>query len=251
MSCDWPVNRDCLPALPVLPDTPTGEQQLEYDLAKAKREAAIDLAVQVMWALSGRQFGTCPVTVRPCPAPPYIPESVRQYLPLIWNGDNWQNVSCGCAGGRCVESGPGVVHLPGPVGEILEVRIAGEVLPADEYILSGSKLYRLGGQAWPSQDRTRADGMPGTWAVDYTQGMPVPDGVGILTGLLAKEFISACGGGKCRLPRNVTQVSRQGVSYTMYDPAAVYASGKTGLSEIDIWLMSVNPHRLSEPPRVI
>lgn len=81
-------------------------------------------------------------------------------------------------------------------------------------------------------------------------GTPVPGGVGVLVGTLAKEFLDACSGGKCRLPRRVQQVSRQGVSYQMVDPTDIYRSGLTGIPEIDIWLSSVNPNRLMAPPRV-
>ena len=59
MSCDWPVDRSCLPALP--PEDDDG-----YELALIRRTAAEDLAVNVLWALSGRQFGICPAMARPC-----------------------------------------------------------------------------------------------------------------------------------------------------------------------------------------
>lgn len=48
MSCDWPIDRGCLPPLPELPDTPTDEEQAAYDLALAQRNAAENLAVSVM-----------------------------------------------------------------------------------------------------------------------------------------------------------------------------------------------------------
>jgi hypothetical protein len=46
-------------------------------------------------------------------------------------------------------------------------------------------------------------------------------------------------------------VSRQGVTYRAYDPAVIYASGKTGLAEIDGWLAAVNPNALTAAPTVI
>lgn len=80
--------------------------------------------------------------------------------------------------------------------------------------------------------------------------MPVPPGVGVLVGLLTKEFLAACSGGKYRLPRRVQAMTRNGVSYQMVDPQDIYASGKTGLAEVDIWLAAVNPTALQQRPTV-
>lgn len=252
--CDWPIDRGCLPPLPELPDTPTDEEQAAYDLALAQRNAAEDLAVSVMWALSGRQFGVCPVIARPCP--PRRELSRYQYdWPLtafygLSEMDRYLLVSgCGCAG-SCREGGPAMLHLPGPVQSIVKVTIDGVVLAETEYRLEGDVLYRLGG-IWPSQDLGRPAGEDGTWTVEYMQGTPPPAGTAKLVGLLAKEFIAACTDGKCRLPRNVTNVSRQGVSFDMFNPNDIYDSGKTGLPEVDMWLAAVNPHHLACAPEVL
>ncbi len=94
---------------------------------------------------------------------------------------------------------------------------------------------------------TRPLDEPGTWSVTYTRGVPPPPGSAKLVGLLAQEFLAACNGGKCRLPRRVRSVTRQGVTMDMVDPTDVYATGKTGIPEIDLWLSAVNPHRVQEP----
>ena len=141
---------------------------------------------------------------------------------------------------------------PGPfaIGEVVEVRIGNTVLDPSAYVLEGDLLYRTGGLSWPSQDLTRPLPEDGTWSVTYTRGVPPPEGTAVLAGLLAKEFISACTGGKCRLPRRVQSVSRQGVTYDMADPLPLLQAGKTGLPEIDLWLQAVNPHVLQSPPKV-
>lgn len=242
-NCSWPVDRACLPISDSEPD-------------RVKQEMAEDLAVSVLWALSGRQFGVCQVIARPCPSP--CLNSGGSWLggpgwTPIWDGDGWRNIRCGCSGG-CEAVGPGILHLGAsnslPVREIIEVRIAGVVLPADQYSLEGDLLYRRGGASWPSQNLTLPLDEPGTWSVTYSRGTEPPAGTGVLVALLAKEFLDACGGGKCRLPRRVQTVSRQGVTYNMVDPTDIYKEGLTGLSEIDIWLASVNPNRLQAPPRV-
>ncbi|UYL88131.1 head-to-tail adaptor [Gordonia phage Evaa] len=253
MSCEWPVDRGCLPDLPTLPDDPTEAQQAEYDAVKLSQDSAIDMAIGILWALSGRQYGVCPAAARPCP--PVDLRVSNLYLPTavpFWDGDYWSNASCGCLGGSCVQSAPSRVHLPGPVQAITSVRIGGVELNASEYVVEGDALIRTGGRAWPGQNITVPADAPGGWIVEYTKGVPVPAGVPTLVGQLAAEIVKACGdGGKCRIPRNVVAVTRQGVSYQVYDPQTIYAAGKTGLPEIDLWLASVNPHHLLQGPSVV
>ncbi|KAB7761181.1 hypothetical protein [Mycolicibacterium mucogenicum] len=253
MSCDWPIDRTCLPELPVLGDNPTPSEQAEYDAKLLQRNAAEDLAVEVLYALSGRQFGVCPEIIRPCP-------------PRWWDQQHYQRPAfygmlsdldlyvlaqgCGCAG-RCIKSGPRMLHLPGPVVSITKVTVDGAELAATDYQLEQDTLYRLGDQAWPGQNLGRPLGEPGTWSVEYQRGTPPPRGTANLVGMLAKEFLAACNGGKCRLPRNVTHVSKGGVSYEVYNPNDIYSKGKTGIPEVDLWLSSVNPNHLAAPPSVI
>lgn len=245
VTCTWPVDRSCLPVA-------------EGEIEIAQQQAAEDLAVHVLWALSGRQFSVCPVIARPCPQPCgdllITTEGVfgGWYFP-VWDGSNWRNVACGC-GPQCSWRSPSVIHLAArvalPVQEVTEVVIAGTVLDPSEYRLEGDLLYRTGGQRWPSQDLTRPLDEEGTWSVTYTRGNPPPAGSAKLVGLLAAEFLAACTGGKCRLPRRVQTVTRQGVTYQMVNPVDIYKDGRTGLDEVDLWLAAVNPNRLQGPPEV-
>lgn len=207
----------------------------------------------ILWALSGRQFGICSHTVRPCvqlsspdrPAYGYTGSYV-----LTRTDGGWLNWPCGCAG-SCTLTGPNAVHLPGPVVAVTEVKIGATVLPQDGYAVEGNVLYRLSGP-WPGQNLNAPAGNEGTWTVTYERGQAVPSGVDKLTGLLAQEMYAACtGNGKCRLPRNVTGVTRQGVTYQVYNPQDIYGSGKTGLPEIDSWLAAVNPHTVTQAPVVL
>ncbi len=269
LTCDWPVDETCLPAL-------TDEQETE----RVALDAARDLAIDVLWALSGRQYGVCPTVVRPCPMS-YLPNGRLGnpygggmgygdgYMAVMWSGDgtsgNWYNVACGC-GGRCMVSGPRMAHLPGPAQSIIEVKIANTVLDPSQYVLEKNILYRKtpdddgdfdgngsysSPSSWPAQDLSRPAGEEGTWTVTYMKGFPVPKGVARLTGLLVNEFYQACTGGKCRLPRTVTEVSRQGVTYRSFNPHDIYQSGKVGIPEIDLWLAAVNPRALLGAPSVL
>lgn len=243
MSCQWSVDRSCLP-------------EAVSDIDIAQQEAAEDLAVQVLWSLSGRQFGVCPVLARPCrqqcSGVDYIGYPSMGWFFPVWDGGNWRNIACGC-GPRCSWESPRVVHLASRVGlpiqEVTEVVIDGIVLDSTEYRLEGDLLYRVNGE-WPTQDLTTPLDDEGTWSVTYTRGIPPPPGTAKLVGMLAAEFLAACTGGKCRLPRRVRSVTRQGVSYDMADPTDVLASGKTGIPEVDLWLAAVNPHAVQQPVSV-
>ncbi|AXN53293.1 head-to-tail adaptor [Mycobacterium phage Thonko] len=246
MSFDWPIDRDCLPPLPA-PDAD------DYDDKLAERSAAEDMAVSVLWALSGRQFGIRDVTVRPCietsPINHHGSGPLTSYV-LSWEGDRWVNWWCGCIGG-CRRSNGRAVHLPGPVVEVTRVEVNGVDLPSNVWVEQDGVLYRRE-TTWPRQDLGRPLGEVNTWAVHYRRGQAVPPNVEKLTGVLAREFIRACDdNSKCRLPRTVTTASRQGVTYRVYDPAKIYADGKTNIPEIDQWLAAVNPHHLMQTATVL
>jgi hypothetical protein len=249
VSFEWPIDRTGLPPLQTPPPDPVTE---EYTKALNEHRAAASLAATVMWALSGRQFGIYEHTVRPCRQSPLNHHGsgpVTSYV-VSWEGSYWLNLPCGCAGG-CRLTGPNVVHLPGPVVEVTEVKIADAVLSPLVWVLEGDRLYRRE-SAWPRQDLNRPLGDANTWSVTYRRGIAVPEGVAQLTGLLAKEFLEAINNeGRCRLPRTVTTASRNGVTYRVYDPAKIYANGKTGMPEIDLWLAAVNPHHLMASPSVV
>jgi len=245
VTCTWDVDRRCLPPLPDPDDD-------GYQAAADRQNTAVDTAVMVLYQLTGQQFGQCPLTVRPCPIRDYgRGYNVRPWSQtlLYWDGSHWFNGNCGCRG-RCSRTGPGIVHLPGPVGSITAVTIADEVLDPSEYVAEGNYLYRRGGRSWPSQDLGRPLGETGTWSVDYLRGLPQPAGADVMAGSLALEFINACEGGDCRIPRSVVSISRQGVNH-VFDATKMLASGKTGLENIDLWINAINPYHLLQAPSVI
>lgn len=244
MPFTWPIDRTGFPALP-------DANAPEYPRKLAEERAAAQLAVSIMHALSGRQFGLIDQTARPCRVGGRdLSWGGRATVPVYY-GSGWITELCGCPG-ACQRSGPNMAHLPGPVHDVTEVKINGVVLPSVVWTVEGNVIYRRDAP-WPSQNLNRPLGDVGTWGVTYRKGIAVPDGVDQLTGILAKEFLTAVteDPSRCRLPRTVTTVSRQGVTYRAYDPAAIYASGKTGLAEIDMWLAAINPNALAAAPTVL
>lgn len=241
MVCTWPVAMICLP------EDAKGVTAAE-DVARL--QAAIDTAVSVLWSFTGRQYGCCPRIVRPCPRECETQQAWQPgwgwYLDLYYA--DWRSIACSC-GPACKVGGPGVVHLPAPVCSVTAVTIDGAVADPSTYVLEGDRLYAKSGQ-WPSQNLRVPAGEPGTWTVEYLTGTPPPAGADQMVALLAGEFWNACKGGKCRLPKRVQSISRQGVSMQMVDPNSLFENMQTGISEVDLWVAAVNPHRLSAPSAV-
>lgn len=251
--CNWPLAFPC--------PCP------EYDSADpAVQLAAEQWATYILWAFTGRQFGPCPVTVRPC----YRPCNVRSYLtfgvwmdgygtgdtPIGWmpyvDGDgDWRN--CGCFG-LCCCGASCEVWLPGPVASIDSVLINNVALdPAayrvDDYLY----LVRQDGDCWPecqnfdvppaSTDRT--------FVVTYQLGKAVPLAGQLAAGVLACEFVKGwCGAADCALPPNVTSITRSGVSFEVLAPDTLFEDGLTGIRRVDDWIRAVNPGKLREAPSV-
>lgn len=243
MSCNWPVDRTCLPMVH------PGETAKEAAL-----QASLDTAVGVLWRLTGRVYGQCAVTARPCP--PERDVTVTAFLGAgfgwvpVLDAGTWRNERI-CQPEGCTSIGPSAAVLPGPVSEIVEVAVDGTVIDPASYRLEGDVLYRAGGHPWPRQDLSRPAGEPGTWIVTYRRGAPPPAGAARMAALLATEFFNACTGGKCRVPRRVQTVTRRGYTFARPDPSEIYDNNATGLTEVDMWINSLNPAGLDQPTLVL
>jgi hypothetical protein len=219
MPCDWPV--DPCGKLPELDDP-------QYP-------SLSESAGNILWALSGRQFGCCETTKMLCSAGcEPSQEDVRG------PASPWVVAACrSCQGLRpCQHGGPTEVYLPGPVCEMLEVTVAGEgVVPTGSYRVDDlCWLVRTDGGDWPAGAR------PGDWTVTYATGTPVPAGGRRAKGELMSEMWKACCGDKdCQLPKRVQVLVRQGVTFGTLDAMKFLQEGKTGLYFTDLWLSTVNP----------
>lgn len=238
---------------------------------------ATSVATELLWRLTGRRFGTCPITIRPCRkscaegraglgsygaggwAPPYTP---------FYEGGSWLNLSCGQCLGECGCSTMCEIALPGPVASVTSVKINGVVVPAGEYVVHDHRtLVRLGADCWPTCQDLAADpdDVNGTaFAVSYLQGVPVPIGGRYAAGAYACEIVKGCTGStSCRLPNKylLESVSREGVSMRFLNPLDLLERGLTGIPEVDLWVRSVNPNQMQErssvwsvdrmPPRTV
>lgn len=195
----------------------------DYALDSVLVDDALDIASEVLYVLSGRQFpGVCSETIRP--------------------------VFCGSRK---------EIKLTSPVVEVTEVKVDGEVLVegTDYRVDDYSKLRRLDDEVWPgSQDLDLEDTEEDTFSVTYSFGAEPPDSGVKAAAVLACEIVLACQpelAGQCRLPKNVTSVTRQGVTTTKQPLIVALEGGQTGIYEIDLFLTAWNPHKLRRRSRVL
>lgn len=265
--CEWPVDYlECDNDTPGAGDSPIGfpgdesgetEVNLE-ELDSVEREKVEDMAGRLLWEWTGRIFGICEVTVRPCRercADTYHSSTYFDgpggllrgsgYVPVLIDG-RWFNLMCGqCNRSQCACT-PGQpvfrVLLPGPVNEIVRVVIDGSDLPPENYRLEGRALVRTDGEPWPScQNLNQDKDEVGSWYVTYKRGIEVPAGGQIAAGVLANELYKAlCNDQSCQLPQRVQTVTRQGVTVGILDSFEDVREGRTGIWSVDAWIASVN-----------
>lgn len=248
--CGWVVNPGCCSGW--------------GDYPEAVRAAAEAYATGLVWALTGRQFGVCQVTVRPCGSRcrtggwetfpvqtdgAYGTPAWGGMTPYSWNG-TWRNCACP---GACSCDARCEVWLPGPVASVTDVYVDGVLLPDTAYrVDAGGILVRTDGDCWPEcQDLDLSDPADaGTFFVTYGRGRPVPLGGDVVVGIVACEFAKYCAGAECRLPRQLTSLTRQGVEITVPDFSEAINAGLTGIPEVDAWIRAYNPARKAQRARV-
>lgn len=192
-------------------------------------------ASELLWGLSGRQFsGGCESTVT-LDEPRagwcgWVPDGIDVGWPAppgwAWRGG----------------SGRRVVALPDPpVTEVTTVEIGGS--PAAYHAtLPVGLLRRVDGRSWPTD---------GTLAVTYNHGIPPPAGGRLAAGYLAVELVkSYAGDTTCQLPKRITTLSREGVAVGFQDGFESLSKARTGIWQVDSWLVSVNPAGIPRRARV-
>jgi hypothetical protein len=219
---------------------PGGEAPEDADPFMVER--AEILAGQTLRMLTLNRVGGEPLTVMPCAKTCASPRfsTTMFFHPVLLESGAYAN--CFCGGGCRCASAPSVI-LTGPVGRIDEVQVKGDILPDTAYhVEDGNRLVRLDGQGWP------ACAGP-DFTVTYLNGHEVDDLGQYVGGLLALEYLNAMTSSKkCRLPANVTTVTRQGISMEL--STGMFPDGTTGIKEVDAYLMQWNPYGLRTRPEV-
>lgn len=273
--CNWPIaycgdsgpNNTCasLEALPL--ETQTLVQRA---------------AIAYLWNITGRQFGTCGLSIRPCKKD-CMGRYWSTYKGYAWQNTNlpfygdgsigwgsavnpaliggqWYNLPCGgCGNDVCSCTYVPTIDLMGPVACITTIFQDGVLLDPSAYRVDNYRwLVRTDGHDWPvCQDMVAPTTATNTLEVTYQIGVEVPAGGQLAAGVLACQMAkAACGDGTCELPQRIHSVTRQQVNVTVLDSYdAFYINGTTGLFAVDSWVNSVNfsrnraGTRISSPDR--
>lgn len=240
--CNWMINVTCC-------------TDFWATLTLDEQAAATSYATIALWARTGRQYGTCPITVRPCGR--YCNDDGiggwywgnGTWLPYIVDGF-WYNCPCGPAFCSCEPTCR--VYLPGPVASVTSVTVDGVLVdPATYRVDNDAWLVRTGaGNCWPVRQDFDVDSGVGTMFVVYERGETPPLALLAAAGTLACEYAKACKNLACRLPAYITGLTRQGVDFTAVDPTVLLENGFTGLWEVDGLIRDLNPSMLTSRPRL-
>lgn len=211
--------------------------ELPEAVLEATKVDAIQMASDVLFQFTGRQWpGVGTSTLRPC--------------------------ACRCSTRRGCTCAPAAIALPWrPVVAVDEVSIGGDVLDPSEYRVDNDALLvrqrDMDGRArsWPAwQDLAAPLGDDRTFGITYRHGALPPVG-GVRSCIqLAEQLARAWTPDQtdgCRLPKRVTTLSRQGVALAVLDPLTLFADGRTGLPEVDLWIGSVMHGAQRRPGAVI
>lgn len=215
MTCEtwpivWPKN--------VVPDVP-----------EPILEAAKAAAQSLIWSRTGRRLGTCEVTEtyqidRGCYRPLHGPlRSLR--FEQWWRG------------------GEALMLGAQPVVSVAEVRIDGALVASSGYWLDGG-IISLRENAWHGEVTVTY-----TWGVPIG-GTPIAGSVGLAMGEAALEYCQPSLGGHCRLPANVSSITRQNVTTNFQSGAELADAGLTGLTFVDALINACNPGKLQARSRV-
>ena len=218
---------------------------------------AIEWATTIVWAATGRQFGTCEMTVRPCGNEP-CGDGYLNWVGAWWSGGLWQPYilngtwyNCACPG-MCSCDPRCQVRLDGPVASITEVTIDGVVVDPATYRVDDLQwLVRQGGECWPEcPDMNVASGEIGAFEVTYLKGVEVPAPLIYAVGVLACQWIKLCQGGECRLSQRIISMTRNNTDFQFVSPSEMLEHGWTGVNEVDMLIAAYNPYGLKRRLRV-
>lgn len=231
MTCAWEPDPACL--------------KNQWDgVPEEVQERALVLATSSLQALTNNRVGACPITIRPCPQETTCgcSGSLKMgFYPHIGSDGQWRN---SCCDKICAPTSE--VDIPGPVGFIDSLLIDGEEIElwgGDWRLDDGHLLVWQGDGDSPipaTQDLDKPDSAVGTWSITYSRSYPVLADARWAMTYLAIEFAKACTPKtKCALPRGVTNVVRNGVSFVI--DVGLFPNGLTGIEMTDQWILKWNP----------
>ena len=215
MNCDtWPVPDEGCHGGCTIPDDTN-----EAVLVSASLQAGV-----ILRTLSGNQIGQCADTLRPLD-------------------------ECGCSGGcGCSADRVRLVSPSGPVTSVESVYVDGFLIAAEDYRFypSSQLLYRVPPGVWPRTDSPWNDcNADGSFCVNVLVGYE-PDAWALAVHAeLTCELVKSCTEQKCRIPKNATQITGQGVTVTLTADEL-----KQFIPAVSAWVAAVNPDQMRQPATV-
>jgi hypothetical protein len=222
------------------------------DSATSFTTTALQLASQLLWANSGRRFGTSTLTVRPCTKHhsgwfdymswPWITSFLSDIAWSMWPGA-WLLPLPLCGDGESIPPLHQIDLVKTPIASVNTVTVDGDVLDSSAYRVDNWQyLVRIDGGEWPwSQNLNLDDTNPGTWSINYTFGEAVPLAGQLACGEFAREIALYLAGDKsCKLPQRTTSTTRQGVTQQMIPIDDLLKLGHTGLFLTDSFIIAFN-----------
>lgn len=226
-------------------DIPAGSQELATE---EEWEIILQWASEILWALSGRQWSgdgcAAAAELRVCPPAvgtkswPFGPSrDCCGYWPV--SGYPW---GFGTAYLRRSMSAFAVQLPHDEVSGVTSVTVDGELFLA--WRVEGGWLERTDCRSW--QECGDAEVL-----IEYTYGFAPPaGGVRAAVTLAIEAAKQAAGDATCRLPKRVVSVTRQGVTMAFVDPMRFLKDRLTGVPDVDLWIVSVNPYRRPERAQI-
>jgi hypothetical protein len=261
MTVEPPANSIELSAWCLEGDLPAGRLEGVNDVQKS---FAIAVATDLLYVLSGRQYRSGRVVVRPSSIQGAASSSsyLYPYSSMSGYGEGW-----GFAGGWSWstfgqgwwQNGQDLAEcvLQGPIRAINSVLVDGQELgpwppPNPNYTLyDRRRLVRnigigAAGGSWPwSQQLQLPVTSPGTWQIDYEWGRnPPPAGKAACIALAVEVARSLSGSDSSQLPERVVSLASQGVTMQVGDALNYIREELTGLPIVDMFLTAVNPAKL-------
>lgn len=239
--CLWPADPACF----------TSEWEA---LDEGVRVRALALASSSLEGLTAGRVGGCPITVRPCSrracSPAWAHSGGGPFYPNNFGGQ-WFN-TCMCSG-TCSCTTMCEISLRAPVGRVDEVKVDGVPLDLADFRLDNGHILVWQGEGdcpMPaSQNLSLPDTAEGTFSITYLNAYSVDATGAAAVALLAMEFSKACTGrGKCSLPRNVTDVVRNGITFSVQ--AGLFPGGQTNIDTVDAFVRRYNPNNLTQQPTI-
>lgn len=217
------------------PEELAGCAQADVDL-----ELVASATADLLFALSGYQFGTVTETVRPYRTGESCGCGLGDADAV---GFSWTSHSAWSRAAACGCSGPSVVRLTAPITGIGAILVDGDTLTVDDdfVVYDRQWLVRVGSR-WPCcQDLTAPTTADHTFSVTYSHGEAVPAGGRIAAQVLGCELAKALAREDCAFSGRVQNVTRDGVSagIVIVDADAILSSRRTGIQIVDLWLASL------------